>query len=313
MGTISLNRQSDGSGVSIAHRRRLVSRACDRCKARKIKCSGAQPCHQCRDSAFSCTYLITQQVRGPRVATRLNPRSRNDNTEPRGSHGPHGPEVAPLRSITRPEASGRSCLPVTTNTMDQTHHHIPTCDLIAQLQLFNSKLASIWPIVNVDDMVTNLESSNDIECRALATAVVAATMSQLSLSIYCADRRNIADQAVAECHEYCLQLPIWKSPNLTTLRIRFFLHAYYENIRPGSSESLLYLREAVTLVQILGLHEEIYHVWLPEEDAHLSRALFWLLFVTERLVYFLPTAAYLLTFLVVSVSCISYLQYFVPL
>lgn len=120
----------------------------------------------------------------------------------------------------------------------------------------------------------------------MATATIAATMSQLNMSIDQAGLHFNAGQAAEECHKYCSRFSFWKSPNLNTLRIRFFLHAYYENIQPGCPESLLYLREAVTLAQILGLHEETsYHPWLSDEDVHLRRTVFWLLFITERFVY----------------------------
>lgn len=40
--------------------------------------------------------------------------------------------------------------------------------------------------------------------------------------------------------------------NLITLRIAFSLHVYHENQIAGGIKSLLYLREAITIGQIMG-------------------------------------------------------------
>lgn len=70
--------------------------------------------------------------------------------------------------------------------------------------------------------------------------------------------------------------------NLNNVRISFFLHVYYENQQSGGSESLLYLREAISLAQMMNLHRESSYANLSLEEQQIRRRVLWLLFVTER-------------------------------
>lgn len=44
---------------------RKTSNACDACKRRKGKCSGANPCTHCKDCGMECTYSLSNKKRGP--------------------------------------------------------------------------------------------------------------------------------------------------------------------------------------------------------------------------------------------------------
>jgi hypothetical protein len=70
--------------------------------------------------------------------------------------------------------------------------------------------------------------------------------------------------------------------NNNRLRISFFLHVYHENLDAGGINSLLYLREALTIAQIMGLHQESSYIGLSPEEQQFRRRVLWLLFVTER-------------------------------
>lgn len=59
---------------------RGVRRACDSCRCRKIRCSGAQPCDKCAISEVECSYLQAPKRRGTRGCQRL--------PETRGAAGP---------------------------------------------------------------------------------------------------------------------------------------------------------------------------------------------------------------------------------
>lgn len=139
--------QSGSRSVSREPRRQLVSRACDRCKARKIKCCGNEPCRQCSDSSSICTYLVTQRVLGPRGGLNLRHRSRHSNDEHRDFSFAEG---VPSQSASRPETSGPSRNPTCSNKTEERLYHLSTHNLATQLRLFSSKLAAIWPIVDVD-------------------------------------------------------------------------------------------------------------------------------------------------------------------
>jgi hypothetical protein len=70
--------------------------------------------------------------------------------------------------------------------------------------------------------------------------------------------------------------------NLNHLRIAFFLHVYHENLDPGGVKSLLYLRESITMAQIMGLHKEYSYRDLSPEEEQFRKRVVWLLFITER-------------------------------
>lgn len=125
----------------------------------------------------------------------------------------------------------------------------------------------------------------DMESYSLANAVGAATIAQLKL-----ERSNNDDIAAAaamesECQRArgFLQRDGREPPvNLNALRISFFLHVYHENKSPGGFRSLLYLREAITIAQIMGLHKTAAYEFLPSVEQQMRRRILWLLFITER-------------------------------
>lgn len=46
--------------------RKVVKRACDGCKIRKIRCNEVAPCEGCVAAGISCTFVKHPAVRGPR-------------------------------------------------------------------------------------------------------------------------------------------------------------------------------------------------------------------------------------------------------
>lgn len=62
------------------HKRRRVTRACDECRKKKVKCDGRQPCVSCTVYSFECTYNQTSTRRRQR-----SPSLSEDFSEGRGS------------------------------------------------------------------------------------------------------------------------------------------------------------------------------------------------------------------------------------
>ena len=142
----------------------------------------------------------------------------------------------------------------------------------------------VWPIVRVEEIIARLQRNpGDIENYALATAVGAATVSQLKLAPASLGGAAItAERMEAECQRTKVLVDKDEAHRLTTLRIAFFLHVYYENQEAGGIESLLYLREAITLGQMMGMHKESSYLALSSDEQQMRRRVLWLLFVTER-------------------------------
>ncbi|KAH7383158.1 fungal-specific transcription factor domain protein [Cadophora sp. MPI-SDFR-AT-0126] len=54
----------DTNAAITGHKRRKVTRACDSCKQRRVRCSGTLPCARCSDLSLNCQFM-TSYRRGP--------------------------------------------------------------------------------------------------------------------------------------------------------------------------------------------------------------------------------------------------------
>ena len=143
----------------------------------------------------------------------------------------------------------------------------------------------VWPIIKVERLIAALQKTEpDIEVFALAYAVAAATIAQIKTDPSPQPGAVTAQMMEARCQQARARIDPGATPTITTLRVAFFLHAYYENLSPGGLQSVLYLREAITISQMLDLHHESYYARVPVEEQQIRRRTFWLLFITERLV-----------------------------
>lgn len=176
-----------------------------------------------------------------------------------------------------------------------------------RLCIFRLRLFPVWPILDAEAVIASLlRDPTNLEVYALANAVCAAIIAQLKLPFEGRTDDNdpaTAASMAAECQR-TKALLVQNSngddgdtesdvmKNLNMLRISFFQHIYHENMSPGGSKSLLFLREAITIAQIVGLHRRgLYHA-LPPEESQMRRRIIWLLFVTERgvaMLHKLPT------------------------
>lgn len=144
----------------------------------------------------------------------------------------------------------------------------------------------VWPIVNVESLMSfyqRVTGDVDLETYALATAVAAATIAQLRLEqSFLLDKSINADTFATESMRARRLCGNGSAVNLNNVRTSFFLHIYHESKHPGGSESLLYLREAISLAQMMHLHRETSYIRLPPGEKQIRRRVLWLLFVTER-------------------------------
>ncbi|KAE8317076.1 fungal-specific transcription factor domain-containing protein [Aspergillus transmontanensis] len=260
----------------------VTKRACDGCKIRKIRCGGGQPCRSCTKAKIKCTYVRVQQCRGPRRLRSTTQflieqaQVQGDSNDCVASHSSTEAMLERLHSDTTPARQ--------TTFMESSR--IPLDALTSPLSIYHVRMYPVWPIVNVEEMVSVLQldaDQSDNETYALSTAVAAATIAQLRLEQGPGAGETItAEMLAAECLR-ARNLCYYRSQaNLNSIRTSFFLHVYYENQKPGGSESLLHLREAISIAQIMGLHRESSYNGLSFEEQQLRRRVLWLLFVTER-------------------------------
>lgn len=262
-------------------RRKVGRRACDGCTIRKVRCSETPPCVRCIKIGIACTFHKRPKKRGPHQLRNKTIRVINEvQSQP---HPPVQPCGQPQDSIAeaRDQHSGGK------RAAAESRRRIQA--LVARLWIYRSRLFPVWPIVAVDDLIAALhENPGDLESYALANAIGAATIAQLRLeSVASAEARDTAtaNAMEAECERVKTQIQrsaSGPSMNLNTLKMAFFLHIYHENQIPGGPKSLLYLREAITVAQIMRMDMESSYGLLPVNEQHARRRAIWLLFVTER-------------------------------
>lgn len=252
--------------------RKLARRACDACKIRKVKCSETSPCDGCRNANIPCTWLRQSQPRGPRRlrdATLQEIRKAQD--------------ILQTQSLTGRRGNSKS-----NNVHDPDPPPEPSTEvaqLVLYLCVYRVQLYPVWPVVKVERLIASLQSeSPDIEVFALAYALAAATATRTQSTDLSISKRNHAQILEQKCQNARSNVPPGRPPNLTTVRIAFFLHIYYESIEPNSMKSMLYLREAVTIATMIGLHKESYYSEVPSQEREIRRRVLWLLFITERVI-----------------------------
>ncbi|KAK6833639.1 NADP-dependent oxidoreductase domain-containing protein [Apiospora arundinis] len=241
-------------------RTNLVKRACDACKIRKIKCSETSPCNGCTASGIACTFKKLQATRGPRSLraktikkiseTQVDSSSREDR------HIRDHSSESPVQDGTEKEAKAGNGSDISS--------------LLQALDVYRLRLYPIWPIIDVEDIRSGLLSESASSYILLATAIRLATVAQLQ------GEATSPDDVPPSSLEHCDSL------DLNGLRISFFLHIYHENQSPSGGRSLIYLRQALTLAQILRLDREASYAGLQESEQEMRRRILWLLFVTER-------------------------------
>jgi hypothetical protein len=145
--------------------------------------------------------------------------------------------------------------------------------LVELLDIYATRLYPIWPIVDIEQLLNALKAQpRDERAHHLAKAVALATVAQLKLTSTCVVTVQKVEQDAR----------LNSDDIFDSLRVSFFLHIYHENQTAGGVASLLYLREAITKAQILGIDRESFFVPLEESEQQIYRRALWLLFVTER-------------------------------
>jgi hypothetical protein len=258
--------------------RKVAKRACDGCKVRKIKCSEVAPCEGCVQAGIACTFIKNPRLRGPRKLRRstldeieLTQRQWEDSTQRQWeATGLVVPTTAPQ-------------IPLSEITDESVFAPSKVASLVLQLCIYRLRMYPVWPIIKVERLVAALQKPQpDIEVFAMAYAVAAATIAQIKPASDSNPGAVTAEFMEAQCQYAKARRDASQPPNVTTVRIAFFLHVYYENQEPGGLKSILYLREAISIAHLMGLHRESYYTMVEPEEQQIRRRTLWLLFVTER-------------------------------
>lgn len=310
--------------TSAPKQKRPSSMACDNCRRRKIRCSREQPCRKCTDVALPCAYTSTPRRKGPKgqSAHVLNfLRGLGSEVPPSGlSHHQNNPfpaastttpETAPNLHSNDPENVG-PFPPTPSLAFSQSSHssteqsqsplglatspggpaprkgRISSTVLEAHVGLFMQHMYLIMPIVD-SELMSDCANPEVLHPQRYAhlVALSAATHLQLNLDIgeyessgdNLISGQNLINEAVRALGEY----DTLEHPHLDTCLTMFFLFCAYGNLAKANY-AWHYLSQTISFLQILKMDREESYAGFPPADAEIRRRVYWLIFVTERLV-----------------------------
>jgi hypothetical protein len=159
------------------------------------------------------------------------------------------------------------------------------------LDIFQTHLYEIWPIIDAEDLKAQLRGEANIDPihHALAAALCAATLVQMRLWLTpdpCPQRLSVSAEDFAK---ECLYLRLANSYNqetsLQALVTSIFLHMYYAN-RDLVTPATIALREAITYADLMHLGQTFSSDKGESKKWQLELRCYWILFVTERSEFF---------------------------
>ncbi|KAK0346495.1 hypothetical protein LTR91_014767 [Friedmanniomyces endolithicus] len=254
-------------------------RACDACHRRKVKCicigDGTRPCKNCTSAGLACTYNTVPQKKGPK--------------------GSRAKVISELR-----EKQRQSQLVVAHlhNLQPQSAPYLPRKGLVSIdmiticVEYFFRHLFSTQPILQrtkVGETIGRMETDVEAYCLVMSLCAYMMIQPNLALPASAFDGLEVAPQSsfqlgqlllqetvrVRKCYDYV------ENPTIWTVITSFFIFGSNFCLDRHNT-AWFHLREATTLVQVLGMHEESAYHMADLIESSRRRRLYWLLFVTER-------------------------------
>ena len=169
-----------------------INKACDGCRVRKVKCSGALPCSQCAHLDLPCHFSPPSGKRKPGVRNRLVEQLREQNShQPHGPHSPTPPAVAPSPSASTPAVTSVAGIinpdfPATSPSASSTTTGPDSYSRDFFLRLlpdFESIVYPVSPIITPDelrDAISTMHSTHEDAALVYGFAAVTINLSQTS-------------------------------------------------------------------------------------------------------------------------------------
>ncbi|KAH7007769.1 RING-3 [Ilyonectria destructans] len=258
-----------------------VRQACDACHARKVRCDGSRPCINCQELTVNCTYLAVHQKtgpkRGPRHARRLL--QREPAPVPMQCPFPSPGEESTFSTASRPntvpeqpslEAAFQPSLQISTGI-------IRWC-----LDAYFKHKYPLTPILHrqqVEQVPTSPERYGLITACCAVISLSTEILPPAPTQGLIIPPTDFLISETIRSRQHC---DLIEHPSLTHIQTSFFLYAAFFCLDKDNS-AWYYLREAITILQTLRLHEEATYSDMDDSlFASYARRMFWVLFITER-------------------------------
>ncbi|KAK4507008.1 hypothetical protein PRZ48_000742 [Zasmidium cellare] len=255
-----------------------VKRACDACHRRKVRClnDGTRSCKNCTSAGLTCTYNSIPQRKGPK--------------------GSRAKVISELRENQRQSQliSAKPCFDSPNHSPgDLKTAGLLSMDMITScVDYFFAHLYPTQPILHRQKVGETIgQMDNSIEAYCLVVSLCAYMMIQPNMVIppEAFEGLEIPPQPSLQLGHTLLQeaLRVRKghnyieNPSIWSVVTSFFFFGSYFCL-DRQNTAWFHLREATTLAQIMGMHEEVNYQLEDVVESSRRRRLYWLLFVTER-------------------------------
>lgn len=274
-----------------------VRQACDCCHGRKIRCGGTQPCLNCVATSLNCTYLAIPKKKGPKGKRNGKEALRKPISQPFNVPIPQvvASQSSPAPAID-PAISEQPPLPDSDIFDDpsfgftefQPSVLVTNEIMMACLSAFFIHKYPITPILDREELFLLLPN---IQHYPEQYALIAACLSMIVLSpeiitppvthpdlLKTLPSSDFLISETIRARQYCDHI---EAPTLATVHTSFFLFSAFF-CQGKDNSAWFYIREAMTTLQLLRLHEEATYDTLTPSYGSDARRTFWLLFITER-------------------------------
>lgn len=250
-----------------------ISRACDACRLRKVKCNGQQRCQQCSHLNLRCVYSTTA--------------SRQRSQAKRGSVIT-GYKKSTSATTTMTAATGLASLPAIAPAMDSPSsagsdhsNGLPVFNVEFFLSLLPDYLEAVYPpqpIMTVDEIKESIARMDiDSEAKAFVFAYAGTT---LNLQYYGSRRTAEVARMIDAAIRISIEARGGAKPKMeATVRKAItclYLHNCFMTQRDADT-AFFYVREAITTIQLLRIDSSL----SPVERARRQR-LYWEAWIHER-------------------------------
>jgi hypothetical protein len=256
-----------------------VKRACDACHRRKVKCDGINPCRNCSSAQLSCTYHAIPQKKGPK-GSRAKVISELRETQ----------RQTTLSSKVASRLNGLASTPCSP-TLAPTPGLLTTEMIKECTDFFFAHMYPTLPILHRGRLEQQaMYADQNVDTYCLLTSLCAFMMIQPGMAIP-GDGMGLDSMPGANLVSGNVLLEETlrvrkgydhlETPTMNSLVTSFFLFGCYFGL-DLHNKAWFHLREATTLVHILGLQKEETYQQFDAAESSRRRRLYWLLFVTER-------------------------------
>lgn len=306
--------------MSEAKKRGKYGRPCDACAARRVRCvpnPDGDSCMGCLSHGVPCTRNRVRKKSGPKgfKSRPIQPDFLHTITPPASFHqlGKTSPkyEFLPLPEIPAVPELGRaepqdvlSVFEHSEAPTDQYTARFSLDSLLPTLQVYQTWFYGYWPVLSVADLMLTVYdgaqmlpernfvrlTEKNAHLYALCCAVCAAIIMQVS---FVSSTVNVACGPVTLGHAYAEEakrvrnlFDYTSNPLVETVLSLFFLYAHFVNNKGRTPQAIVYLREAITVAQLLGFHEPASYVGKTAAEVHRWKKIYYTLLVTERFMCF---------------------------